>query len=104
MVEDFVGNVVADKRINAFFAHAGDDGGAARPESSVEMYLALKKAGFAGSILGVSSDKAIADALRRGAIDRGLPLAEAEPEGQDPLRRVVAKVEQDKEQLVPPGP
>jgi prephenate dehydrogenase len=39
--------------------------------------LALKKAGFGGSILGVSSDKAIADALRRGAIDRGLPLAEA---------------------------
>jgi prephenate dehydrogenase len=39
--------------------------------------LAMKKAGFGGRILGVSSDKAIADALRRGAIDRGLPLAEA---------------------------
>src|SRR5260370_3846165 len=39
--------------------------------------LAMKKAGFGGQILGVSSDKAIAEALRRGAIDRGLPLAEA---------------------------
>ena len=39
--------------------------------------LALKKAGFDGEILGVSSERAIADALRRGAIDRGLPLAEA---------------------------
>src|SRR5260370_7133921 len=39
--------------------------------------LAMKKAGFGGRILGVSSDKAIDDALRRGAIDRGLPLAEA---------------------------
>src|SRR5882724_3839816 len=37
----------------------------------------MKKAGFAGQILGVSSDRAIADALRRGAIDRGLPLTEA---------------------------
>jgi prephenate dehydrogenase len=39
--------------------------------------LALRKAGFDGEILGVSSDAAIADALRRGAIDRGLKLAEA---------------------------
>src|SRR5262249_39078619 len=39
--------------------------------------LALKKAGFTGEIVGVSSDAAIAEALGRGAIDRGLPLAEA---------------------------
>jgi len=39
--------------------------------------LALKKAGFTGEILGVSSENAIAEALGRGAIDRGLPLAEA---------------------------
>jgi len=39
--------------------------------------LALKKAGFDGEILGVSSDAAIADALKRGAIDRGAKLAEA---------------------------
>ena len=39
--------------------------------------LALRKAGFDGELLGVSSEMAIADALRRGAIDCGLPLAEA---------------------------
>jgi len=39
--------------------------------------LALKKAGFTGEILGVSSDRSIADALRLGAIDRGLTLADA---------------------------
>ena len=39
--------------------------------------LALKKAGFGGEIIGVSSDTAIAEALRRGAIDRGMPLADA---------------------------
>jgi prephenate dehydrogenase len=39
--------------------------------------LALKKAGFDGEIIGVSSPGAIADGLRRGAIDRGLPLAGA---------------------------
>jgi prephenate dehydrogenase len=41
--------------------------------------LALRRAGFTGEILGVSSDRAIADAMGRGAIDRGLPLAEAAP-------------------------
>jgi prephenate dehydrogenase len=39
--------------------------------------LALRKAGFRGAIVGVSSESAIADAMRRGAIDHGLPLAEA---------------------------
>jgi prephenate dehydrogenase len=39
--------------------------------------LALRKAGFAGSIVGVSSSGAIADALAAGAIDRGEPLADA---------------------------
>lgn len=39
--------------------------------------LALRKAGFDGEILGVSSEAAIAEGLRRGAIDRGLPLDEA---------------------------
>ena len=39
--------------------------------------LALRKAGFAGPIVGVSSDRAIAGALAAGAIDRGAPLAEA---------------------------
>jgi len=39
--------------------------------------LALHKAGFRGEILGVSSPPAIAEALAAGAIDRGVPLAEA---------------------------
>jgi prephenate dehydrogenase len=39
--------------------------------------LALRRAGFAGAIVGVSSAGAIADAIRVGAIDRGASLAEA---------------------------
>ncbi len=40
--------------------------------------LALRKAGFDGAILGVSSERAIArGASTAGAIDRGAPLAEA---------------------------
>jgi len=69
--------------------------------------LALRKAGFTGEILGVSSVAAIAEALRRGAIGRGLPLAEAasqadliylaQPIGRimDTLRRLDAMVKED---------
>ena len=39
--------------------------------------LALRKAGFSGTILGVSSEAALQAALARGAIDRGAPLEEA---------------------------
>ena len=39
--------------------------------------LALRKAGFDGQILGVSSERAIADAVAAGAIDRGATLADA---------------------------
>lgn len=39
--------------------------------------LALRRAGFDGPIIGVSSERAIADAVAVGAIDRGAPLAEA---------------------------
>ena len=39
--------------------------------------LALRKAGFDGEILGVSSPRSIAEAERRGAIDRGVTLEEA---------------------------
>jgi prephenate dehydrogenase len=39
--------------------------------------LALRKAGFEGTITGVSSAPAIAEAMAAGAIDRGAPLAEA---------------------------
>lgn len=39
--------------------------------------LAVRKSGFAGTITGVSSPSAIADAVAAGAIDRGAPLDEA---------------------------
>src|SRR5580704_12276512 len=39
--------------------------------------LALRKAGYDGAILGVSSERAIADAVAVGAIDRAAPMAEA---------------------------
>jgi prephenate dehydrogenase len=39
--------------------------------------LALRKAGFAGSIAGVSSERSIAAAVERGAIDRGVTLEAA---------------------------
>ena len=39
--------------------------------------LALRKAGFQGSILGVSSERSIAQAVERGAIDKGVTLEEA---------------------------
>jgi prephenate dehydrogenase len=39
--------------------------------------LALRKAGFQGKIIGVSSPATIQKALARGAIDEALPLAEA---------------------------
>ncbi len=42
--------------------------------------MALRKAGFDGVILGVSSERALADAVSVGAIDRGAPLAEAAAE------------------------
>ena len=42
--------------------------------------LALRQAGFAGAILGVSSPAAISGAVAIGAIDRGAALAEAVPE------------------------
>jgi prephenate dehydrogenase len=42
--------------------------------------LALREAGFRGAILGVSSEGAIAEAVAAGAIDRGMPLAEAAPQ------------------------
>ena len=39
--------------------------------------LALRKAGFDGSLVGVSSPRAIAAAVAAGAVDRGAPLPEA---------------------------
>jgi prephenate dehydrogenase len=42
--------------------------------------LALRKAGFSGKIIGVSSPRTIAEALRLKAVDEGLPLEEAAPQ------------------------
>ncbi len=42
--------------------------------------LAIREAGFRGTITGVSSPSTIQDALDRGAIDRGATLEEALPE------------------------
>ena len=39
--------------------------------------LALRKAGFQGEILGVSSERSIGEAKERGAIDRGVCLTDA---------------------------
>ncbi len=39
--------------------------------------LALRKAGFAGEIVGVSSSRSISAAVARGAIDRGVTLEDA---------------------------
>src|SRR4051794_21842740 len=38
--------------------------------------LALRAAGFTGAILGVSSERAVADAVACGAVDRGAKLAD----------------------------
>src|SRR3978361_193300 len=42
--------------------------------------LALRKAGFSGRILGVSSERTIAEAVRLGVIDEGVTLERAEAE------------------------
>ena len=42
--------------------------------------LALRQAGFEGTIVGVSSQRALSEALAAGAIDRGAPLTEAAAE------------------------
>jgi prephenate dehydrogenase len=44
--------------------------------------LALRKAGYDGVITGVSSPRAIADAVAAGAIDHGAPLEEAIPQAE----------------------
>jgi prephenate dehydrogenase len=42
--------------------------------------LALRKAGFPGAVLGVSSERSIEQAMERGVIDRGVSLEEAAAE------------------------
>jgi len=60
--------------------------------------LALKRAGFAGSILGVSSAPTLEEALARGAIDEGVPLADAVPQADlvylaQPIHRILETLE-----------
>jgi prephenate dehydrogenase len=56
--------------------------------------LALRKAGFDGRLIGVSSPGAVRDALARGAIDQALPLAEGVAEADlvflaQPISRII---------------
>jgi len=69
--------------------------------------LALRKAGFQGSIIGVSSDRSIAEALTRGAIDRGDSLAGACAEADliflsQPISGILETLRR-LDPLVPPG-
>ncbi len=57
--------------------------------------LALRRAGFTGRLLGVSSERTIRAALARGAIDAGAPLEEAVPQADlvylaQPISRIIA--------------
>lgn len=60
--------------------------------------LGLRKIGFDGRIVGVSSPAALAEALRLGVIDEGLPLAEAAPQSDliymaQPVARILQQLE-----------
>lgn len=61
--------------------------------------LALRKAGFAGSIVGVSSPRSIEAALERGAIDSGMKLEDAVPQSDliflsQPISGIIATLTQ----------
>jgi len=60
--------------------------------------LALRKAGFQGKIIGVSSPSTVQKALSRGVIDEALPLAEAAAAADlvylsQPISRILATLE-----------
>ena len=60
--------------------------------------LALRQAGFAGRIVGVSSPRTIEEALRLGVIDEARPLEEAVAESDlvylsQPIRRILETIE-----------
>lgn len=68
--------------------------------------LALRKAGFRGKILGVSSPRTVEAALARGAIDEALPLEEAVPQADfvylaQPILRIVKSIERIAPLLTP---
>jgi len=61
--------------------------------------LALRRAGFAGVIAGVSSERTIAEALSHGIIDREITLAEAARSADvvflaQPIGRIVSQIEE----------
>lgn len=69
--------------------------------------LALRKAGFTGPITGVSSERALAEALAAGAIDRASPLPEAAAEADliflaQPIGRILDTIHH-LDPLVRPG-
>ncbi len=60
--------------------------------------LALRRLGFGGRILGVSSPRTIAEATSLGVVDEGCTLAEAVPQSQlvymaQPVERIVRQLE-----------
>ncbi len=64
--------------------------------------LALRKRGFPGTILGISSPKTIETALSRGAIDRGVTLQEAAAEADVILlAQPISVILQTIEELIP---
>ncbi len=69
--------------------------------------LALRRVGFRGRIVGVSSPATIREATKLGVVDIGLPLEEAVPRSDlvymaQPVERIVAQLEQVR-RLARPG-
>jgi prephenate dehydrogenase len=69
--------------------------------------LALRKAGFSGKIIGVSSPATLEAALARGVIDEGLPLADAAAQSDliylaSPIEGILATLD-TLDELVRPG-
>src|SRR5579872_3779686 len=61
--------------------------------------LALRKAGFAGKIIGVSSPETVRAALDRGVIDEALPLRDAATQSDliylaQPIQRILATLDE----------
>ena len=60
--------------------------------------LALRKAGFSGKIIGVSSPETVREALKRGAIDEALPLGQAAAQSDfiylaQPIERILTTLD-----------
>ncbi len=60
--------------------------------------LALRKAGFSGKIIGISSPETVREALKRGAIDEALPLDQAAAQSDfiylaQPIERILTTLD-----------